>query len=61
VIWMREDPGEVKGKLLAGEIDEIDVVRRYGVILDWGTREVLPKTTQQFREMLEKRTIAYWK
>jgi len=42
-------------------IDDIDVVRQYGVIMDWGTKEVLPKTTQQFREMLEKRTIAYWK
>ena len=61
VEWMREDPQKVQSKLLAGEIDDIDVVRQYGVIMDWGTKEVLPKTTQQFREMLEKRTIAYWK
>jgi N-methylhydantoinase B len=61
VAWMRVDPEEVKGKLLAGEIDEIDVVRRYGVIMDWGVKAILPKTTGQFREMLEKRTIAYWK
>jgi N-methylhydantoinase B len=61
VAWMKEDPEVVKRKLLAGEIDEIDVVRRYGVIMDWGNKEVLPKTTQQFREMLQKRTISYWR
>ncbi len=60
VAWMREDPEEVKRKLAAGEIDEMDVVRRYGVIMDWGTKEILPKTTSQFREMLEKRTVKYW-
>ncbi|MEE4112608.1 MAG: hydantoinase B/oxoprolinase family protein [Desulfobacteraceae bacterium] len=59
--WMREDPEAVKDKMVAGEIDELDVIRRHGVIMDWGKREVLPKTTAQFREMLEKRTIAYWK
>jgi N-methylhydantoinase B len=61
VAWMKENPQEVRKKLLAGEIDEIDVVRRFGVILDWGNKQVLPKTTQQFREMLQKRTVAYWK
>jgi len=61
VAWMRQDPDKVREKLLAGEIDDMDVVRRYGVIMDWGTKEVLPKTTEQFREMLNKRTVAYWK
>jgi N-methylhydantoinase B len=61
VAWMKEDPKEVKRKLQAGEIDEIDVLRRYGVIMDWGVRETLPKTTNQFREMLERRTVSYWK
>ena len=61
ISWMREEPEAVRAKLMAGEIDAFDVIRRHGVILDWGKREVLPKTTAQFREMLEKRTIAYWK
>lgn len=61
VAWMREDPQKVRAKLVVGEIDDMDVVRRHGVIMDWGTKEVLPKTTRQFREMLEKRTVAYWK
>jgi N-methylhydantoinase B len=61
ISWIREEPENVKGKLLAGEIDELDVLRRHGVIMDWGTKEVLPKTTRQFREMMEKRTVAYWK
>lgn len=58
--WMRRNPQEVRELLLAGEIDLLDVTRRHGVIMDWGTSEVLPETTRQFREMLEKRTIAYW-
>ena len=29
----------------AGEIDQLDVIRRHGVILDWGTGELLPRTT----------------
>jgi N-methylhydantoinase B len=57
---MREEPEAVKTKLMTGEIDEMDVIRRYGVIMDWGQKEVLPKTTGQFREMLEKRTVAFW-
>jgi N-methylhydantoinase B len=58
--WMRLDPKQVKESLDAGEIDLLDVVRRHGVIMDWGTREVLPETTRQFREMMEKRTVAFW-
>lgn len=61
IAWIREAPESVKRKLDAGEIDELDVLRRHGVILDWGSREVLPRTTAQFREMLERRTVAYWK
>jgi len=38
----------------------LDVVRRYAVILDWGTGEVLETTTSQFRQMFHKRTSAHW-
>jgi N-methylhydantoinase A/oxoprolinase/acetone carboxylase beta subunit len=36
-------------------------IRRHGVILDWGTRELLPKTTEGFRTMLERRVVTHWK
>jgi N-methylhydantoinase B len=56
----RMDPEVVAGKYRAGEIDSLDAVRHYAVILDWETGEVLPKTTAQFRESYEKRTLAHW-
>jgi N-methylhydantoinase B len=37
------------------------VLRRYGVILDWGTGELLPRTTEQFRAMLQRRAARHWK
>jgi N-methylhydantoinase B len=36
------------------------VIRRYGVILDWGTGELLPNTTEGFRAMLDRRSTSYW-
>jgi N-methylhydantoinase B len=30
------------------------------VILDWGTGELLATTTDQFRAMLQRRTVAHW-
>ena len=56
----RMDPEAVARKYRAGEIDSLDAVRHYAVILDWETGEVLPKTTAQFRESYEKRTLAHW-
>ena len=38
----------------------MDALRRYAVILDWNTGELLPKSTAQFRESFEKRTVAHW-
>jgi hypothetical protein len=32
-----------------------------GAILDWGTGELLPKTTVGFRAMLERRVVHHWK
>ena len=58
--WARMDPAEVSRLYKAGEIDALDAVRRYAVILDWESGEVLPKTTAQFRESFEKRTVAHW-
>lgn len=58
--WARMDPAEVSRLYKAGDIDALDAVRRYAVILDWESGEVLPKTTEQFRESYEKRTVAHW-
>ena len=38
----------------------LDLVRHYGVIVDWGTGELLPRTTEMFRAMLRRRAVAHW-
>lgn len=58
--WLATDPQEVAAKYRAGEIDTLDVVRRYAVILDWDTGDLLPVSTGQFREMFHKRTASKW-
>ncbi|MBV9804832.1 MAG: hydantoinase B/oxoprolinase family protein [Solirubrobacterales bacterium] len=55
-----EDPDAVAERFRAGELDTMDLVRHYGVILDWGAGELLPRTTQQYREMLKRRAAASW-
>lgn len=59
-IWARTEPQEVSKKYKTGEISILDVVRRYAVILDWKTGDVLEKTTAQFRENFYKRTLICW-
>ena len=44
----------------SGVIDQLDVIRAHGVILDWGTGELLPRTTEQFRAMLQWRMASHW-
>ncbi|TMV15543.1 hydantoinase B/oxoprolinase family protein [Arenibacterium halophilum] len=58
--WARTDPAKVSEMYRKGDINTLDVVRRYATILDWETGEVLEKTTAQFRESYEKRTVAHW-
>ena len=58
--WLKEDPKAVAERYRKGEIDSFDMVRRYAVIVDWGTGELLPKSTEQFRAMYMKRSAAYW-
>ncbi|RFC68943.1 MULTISPECIES: hydantoinase B/oxoprolinase family protein [Mesorhizobium] len=59
--WATSDPQAISDKYKAGELDAMDAVRRYAVILDWDSGEVLPETTAQFREMFQKRTAAHWR
>ena len=58
--WLEEDPESVARRYREGEFDEFDLVRRYGVIVDWGSGELLPKTTEEFRMMMRKRSAAHW-
>jgi N-methylhydantoinase B len=58
--WLDEDPESVAERYRSGTCDLLDVIRRHGVILDWGTGELLPKTTGQFRAMLQRRMVPHW-
>ncbi len=58
--WLEEDAESVAERYRDGELDVLDLVRHYGVILDWGTGELLPKTTVTFREMLQRRSASHW-
>jgi N-methylhydantoinase B len=58
--WFEEAPETVAERFRAGEINALDVVRRYAVILDWGSGELLPRSTEQFREQFAKRSVAHW-
>ena len=44
-----------------GLVNEMDAVRQYAVILDWGSGELMPKSTEQFRQSFERRSVAHWK
>lgn len=58
--WLREDPEVVAEQYRNDELDELDLIRRYGVIVDWATGELLETTTEQFREMLQERSESAW-
>jgi len=58
--WLGEDPSSVAERYRSGDLDTMQTIRRYGVILDWGTGELLPRSTEQFRAMLRRRAAAYW-
>lgn len=58
--WLETPAEEVAASYRAGSIDVMDAVRRYGVILEWGSGALLPNSTAQFREMFHKRSAATW-
>ncbi|MFF9073548.1 hydantoinase B/oxoprolinase family protein [Streptomyces sp. NPDC014872] len=58
--WLAQDPEELAERYRAGEVDMLDMIRRYGVIVDWGTGELLRETTDQFRRTLRDRALAHW-
>jgi len=58
--WLADDPHEVARRFQAGDLDRLDVVRQFGVILDWDSGKLLERSTAQFREMFYKRAAAHW-
>jgi N-methylhydantoinase B len=58
--WLEEEPEAVAAKYRAGAIGALDAVRRYAVILDWGSGELMPKSTAQFRERFRTRSLDHW-
>ncbi len=58
--WLQEDPEGVARQYRSGELSMLDLIRRYGVIVDWGTGELFDNTTRQFREMLRHRMVQHW-
>ena len=58
--WLSADAEQVADRFRGGELKVHDLVRQYGVILDWGTGQLLPKTTEQFRAMLRRRAASHW-
>jgi len=50
----------VAARYRAGELTDLDVVRRLGVILDWGSGAVLAKSTGAYRALLRERAVAAW-
>jgi N-methylhydantoinase B len=58
--WLEEDPEAVAERYRSGDLELLDVLRHHGVILDWGTGELLPRTTEQFRAMLQRRAARRW-
>ncbi len=57
---IKEDPKKIASRYKKGELDEMDLVRHYAVIVDWGTGELLTKTTKEYRAMFKRRVVPWW-
>jgi N-methylhydantoinase B len=58
--WLNEDANKIADRYRKGELNALDLIRQYGVIVDWGSGKLLENTTRQFRDMLKRRTVPYW-
>ncbi len=58
--WLDEDAEKIAERYRKKELNAMDLIRQYGVIVDWGSGKLLPITTRQFRDMLKRRTVPYW-
>lgn len=61
VKWLKEDPEIVMKKYLKRDIDMLDVVRRYGVVIDQVENQLLPNSTRQYRDLLKLKMTPYWR
>jgi N-methylhydantoinase B len=53
--WLLEDPASVAARFRSGELDLLDAVRRYGVVIDRHAGEALPRSTEQLRAAIIRR------
>lgn len=53
--WLDEPAEGVAGRLQRGEIGVMEAVRRHGLICDWDTNELLPRSTEQYRQSMKAR------
>ncbi len=60
VQWLQENPEKIAERYRSGEFRDLDLIRQYGVIVDWGSGALFPETTRQFRELIYKRAVANW-
>jgi N-methylhydantoinase B len=58
--WLEEDAEALAARYRAGKLDALDLIRRHGVIVDWGDGTLFPETTRKFREMMARRSAAHW-
>lgn len=55
------DAAHVAARYRAGELDILDAVRHYGVLCNWGTGELLPNSTAEFRRLMHERSARHWR
>lgn len=58
--WLAEDPAAIAARFRSGELDMYDVIRRHGVICDWGTGELLANSTADYRASMQRRSASNW-
>jgi N-methylhydantoinase B len=59
--WLNADAEVIARRYRAGELSQFDLIRQYGVIVEWGTGDLLPETTRQHRELIKKRSASGWR
>ncbi|MGH3652145.1 hydantoinase B/oxoprolinase family protein [Glutamicibacter sp.] len=58
--WLEEDAESVAARYREGTVGMLDAIRRYGVILHWGTGELLENSTTEYRQLMQRRSAAHW-
>ena len=53
-------PEAIAEKHRVGEVDGMDAVRRYAATTDWGSGDLMPNSTKQFRAQFHKQALVHW-